>query len=150
MNQLPNDLLAGWPVLIVDDEEDSLEVASFILGFYGAEVHIARNGREGLAVARQVRPEFILSDLSMPDMDGWEMLRELSMTPATQHIPVIALTAHAMRGDRERAIGAGFHNYLTKPLTAKTFIHQLLLLLLDVPEFNTQLSPMLNADSSVQ
>jgi CheY-like chemotaxis protein len=70
----------------------------------------------------------------MPEMDGWEMLFELKQDRATLDIPVIALTAHAMKGDRERAITAGFHNYLTKPLNPATFMSDVVKLLDNVPE----------------
>jgi CheY-like chemotaxis protein len=134
------DLLAGWDVLVVDDEPDSLEVASRILRYYGARVHTASNGKEALDQVRSIRPRFIISDISMPEMDGWELLKELKLHRDMLEIPVIALTAHAMVGDRDRAIEAGFHNYLSKPLTAATFMRDLLNLLVDVPEFSAVLA----------
>ncbi len=70
----------------------------------------------------------------MPELDGWSMIYELNNDRTTLDIPVIALTAHAIVGDRERAIAAGFHNYLTKPLTPATFLNDLLKLVMDVPE----------------
>ncbi|MFN8373569.1 MAG: response regulator [Anaerolineae bacterium] len=140
MNKIPGDLLSGWDVVVVDDEGDSLEVARYILDFYGANVSVGNNGQEALEIIRSVRPKFVISDLSMPDMDGWELLNRLKDDISTRDIPVIALTAHAMTGDRERAISAGFHNYLTKPLTASTFIEQLLRLLLDIPVLSEQLN----------
>jgi CheY-like chemotaxis protein len=76
---------------------------------------------------------FIISDLSMPVMSGWEMLTELRNDTLTVNIPVIALTAHAMQGDRNRAIAAGFHNYLIKPLRPQTFIKDLLNVVMDIP-----------------
>jgi CheY-like chemotaxis protein len=76
----------------------------------------------------------------MPEMDGWGMLGALKLDRATLDIPVIALTAHAMVGDRERAIMAGFHNYLTKPLTPATFMKDLLVLLTDIPAFASELT----------
>ena len=88
----------------------------------------------------RVKPRFVISDLSMPEMDGWEFLSALKSTVYTQDIPVIALTAHAMKGDRERAMAAGFHNYLTKPLTATTFMDELLTLLLDIPQLSDYLT----------
>lgn len=133
METLPQNLLAGWRIVVIDDEDDSLEVARFILDFYGADVHTGQNGREGLELVKKIRPKFVISDLSMPIMDGWEFIREMKNNLATADIPVIALTAHAMSGDRERAIAVGFHNYLTKPLTATTFIHDLVKLLVDIP-----------------
>ncbi|MEM9951685.1 MAG: response regulator [Chloroflexota bacterium] len=140
MSKIPFDLLAGWDVIIIDDEPDSLEVARYILDFYGANVHTATNGREGVVLVEKIRPRFVISDLSMPEMDGWEFLNELQSTVYTRDIPVIALTAHAMKGDRERAIAKGFHNYLTKPLTATTFMDELLVLLLDIPQLSEHLS----------
>ncbi len=132
--ELRRDLLKGWNILVVEDEPDSLEVAERILRFYGATVHTAANGREGLEIARKIHPKFIISDLSMPVMDGWEMLFELKQDRSTMDIPVIALTAHAMKGDRDRAIIAGFHNYLTKPLTPANFMRDLLILLDNIPD----------------
>jgi len=139
MSHVPPDLLKDWAVVVIDDEPDSLEVARYILDFYGANVHTATNGKEGVDLVKQVKPRFVISDLSMPEMDGWEFLRELKSTVYTDNIPVIALTAHAMKGDRERAIAAGFHNYLTKPLTANTFMDELLTLLLDIPQLSEYL-----------
>lgn len=122
-------MLEGCHVVIVDDEEDSLEVACYILDFYGVIVHSGCNGQEGLALVEAHRPRFIISDLSMPVMDGWEFMHHLKKNIATRDIPVIALTAHAMAGDRERAFSAGFTNYITKPFNATTFINQLVTLL---------------------
>lgn len=136
---IPRTILKDWIVLVVDDEADSLEVATRILRHYGAVVYTATNGQEGLEVVRTVRPRFIISDLSMPIMDGWGMLDALKRERETLDIPVIALTAHAMTGDRERAIMAGFHNYLTKPLTPATFLRDLLNLLTDIPEFASEI-----------
>lgn len=132
--QIPADLLSGWDVVVIDDEEDSLEVAEIILLEYGANVTTASNGRQGLKRVKEVKPRFVISDLSMPDMDGWGFINGLKDDPELATIPVIALTAHAMLGDRERAIVAGFHNYLTKPLTVDTFMADLVKLLIDIPE----------------
>jgi CheY-like chemotaxis protein len=134
------DILQNWTVVVVDDEPDSLEVAVRILRHYGADVHTASNGFDGLNRIRSLRPKLVISDLSMPEMDGWGMLGELKLDRATIEIPVIALTAHAMVGDRERAIMAGFHNYLTKPLTPATFMKDLLVLLTDIPAFAHELT----------
>lgn len=139
VSPIPRDILKGWVVLVVDDELDSQEVASRILRHYGAFVHTAFNGKAGFELARNVRPKFIISDLSMPVMDGWGMLFEMQQDPATKDIPMIALTAHAMAGDRERAIAAGFHNYLSKPLTPATFMKDLLGVLTDLPAFADEL-----------
>jgi CheY-like chemotaxis protein len=137
--EIPFDLLEGWHIVVLDDEPDSLEVARFILDFYGATVHTADNGRKGLELVRSVRPRFVISDISMPVMDGWEFIHNIKNDRTLMETPVIALTAHAMQGDRERAIAAGFHNYLTKPLTADTFIHDLVRLLVDIPSLAAEL-----------
>jgi CheY-like chemotaxis protein len=138
-NKIPN-VLANWIVYVVDDEEDSLNVARLMLQMAGADVKTASNGVEALKLVRTQRPHFILSDLSMPVMDGWRLIHELNIDRTLRDIPVIALTAHAMSGDRERAIQAGFVNYLTKPLDPDKFIQQLLNLLVDLPELNDLLT----------
>ena len=134
MQNIPADLLSGWDVVVIDDEEDSLEVAEIILLEYGANVYTAKDGREGLEVTRDVKPRFVISDLSMPAVDGWGYIDAMKKDSALADIPVIALTAHAMLGDRERAMSKGFHNYLTKPLTVDTFMADLVRLLIDIPE----------------
>ncbi len=110
-----------WKVLLVDDEPDNLGVAEKILSFKGAQVHTARNGEEGLEVLERIVPTFILVDLSMPKMDGWEMHRKLRENPTIAHVPVIALTAHAMGGDKDRVLAAGFDGYIAKPFRLVTF-----------------------------
>ncbi len=135
-SKIPDNILLGWQMVVIDDEPDSLEVAQIILETYGATVHTAVNGAIGLAVVRKVRPRCIICDISMPVLDGWGFIHTLKRDRALLDIPCIALTAHAMVGDRERAIAAGFHNYLTKPLTAGAFIQDLLRLLIDIPELS--------------
>ncbi|NJL93171.1 MAG: response regulator [Anaerolineae bacterium] len=137
---IPNDLLIDWVIVVVDDEEDSLMVAEIILNAYGAVLYTARNGSEALELIRRARPHFVISDLSMPILDGWGLIHEMKRDLAVADIPVIALTAHAMSGDRERAMAAGFHNYLTKPLTVETFIQDLVNLLVDIPELAAELN----------
>ncbi len=132
-------ILKGWKILVVDDEPDSLEVAQTLLAFYGAEVKTAANGQEALDLLLTFHPRFILSDISMPVMDGWQLVYTVKNEPRTKDIPMIALTAHAMVGDRERVMRAGYHNYLTKPLAPMTFIQDLLKLLIDLPSFVDEL-----------
>jgi two-component system, cell cycle response regulator DivK len=128
--------LLDWDVLVVDDDAMSLQVANIILSYHGVKVHTAKDGQEGLEAVKSVRPKFIISDLSMPVLDGWGMIAELKNDQSTAAIPIIALTAHAMTGDKERAVLAGCHNYLTKPLTPSTFMRELMRLLEDIPELN--------------
>jgi CheY-like chemotaxis protein len=125
--------LKGRKILVIDDEPDNLEVVQILLEMNDVDVITATNGQEGLIEARKHHPIFIISDLSMPDTSGWEMLEALKQDSAIMDIPVIALTAHAMEGDRSRAIAAGFHNYLTKPLRPDTFINDLLQVVMDIP-----------------
>jgi two-component system, cell cycle response regulator DivK len=127
-------VFAGWTVLLVDDEQDSLEVAEMLLEMAGATVLTAGNGREALEILKTNKPRFILSDISMPEMNGWQMMEHLNQDRSLRDIPVIALTAFAMPGDRERAIEAGFANHITKPLEPPKFIGQLVNLLAGMPE----------------
>lgn len=142
MNSQPLELLRGQKILVVEDEPDSLEVAVILLEMYGAEVITASNGLEGLEQARKHHPKFIISDLSMPEMSGWEMVHTLKNDRSTIDIPVIALTAHAMTGDRDRALAAGFHNYLSKPLRPETFVNDLLRLIDNTPSVMRVLSEL--------
>lgn len=134
MISIPRDILKDWEVLLVDDDPKSLDVARRILQFYGAKVHMAEHGQEALDVLKTLRPKFIISDISMPIMNGWEFISELKKDRGLAEIPAIALTAHTMPGDREKALAAGFHNYISKPLSAATFIRDLLTLLEGIPE----------------
>jgi CheY-like chemotaxis protein len=131
---------AGWDVLIVEDEPDSMEVACRWLKLTGATVHRAENGQQGLELTQNVRPRFILSDLTMPVMDGWEMLYELKQDPSTANIPVIALTAHALKSVQEQALRAGFTAHISKPLNPNKFVEQVIDILKDVPEFYAELA----------
>ena len=112
----------NWTVLVVDDEPDNLGIPHRVLTHFGAEVHTAGDGLEGLELLEKITPTFILLDLSMPNMNGWEMLTKVRENPMTEHITVIALTAHAMAGDEDRAMQAGFNGYITKPFRLATFI----------------------------
>jgi len=116
-------IVQNWVVLVVDNEQDNLDVVEKVLSFEGAKVYAAMNGIEGLAWLETVTPTFILLDLSMPHMDGWEMLAKLRANPVIKHLPVIALTAHAMDGDRDRALAAGFDGYIAKPFRINTLLN---------------------------
>ncbi len=103
-------------ILYVEDNEDNAYMLSRRLSRRGFEVMIAMDGREGIDCARDDRPDLILMDLSLPEMDGWEATRRLKQDPTTRSIPVIAVSSHAMRGDREKALAAGCDDYDTKPV----------------------------------
>lgn len=103
-------------ILLVEDNEMNRDMLSRRLERRGYEVSIAVNGAEGVAMAISESPDLILMDMSLPVMDGWEATRNIKADPNTQSIPVIALTAHAMSGDREKALKAGCDDYDTKPI----------------------------------
>ena len=116
-------VVKNWVVLVVDNEQDNISVVEKVLSFEGAKVYTALNGLEGLDVLEIVTPTFILLDLSMPVMDGWEMLAKVRANPVIAHLPVIALTAHAMDGDRDRTLEAGFDGYIAKPFRINTLLN---------------------------
>jgi two-component system, cell cycle response regulator DivK len=103
-------------LLLVEDNEENREGLSRHLRRKGYEVSTAVDGQQGLEAARTGGPDLILMDMSLPVLDGWEATRQLKADPQTRHIPVIALTAHAMAGDREKALAAGCDEYDTKPV----------------------------------
>jgi two-component system, cell cycle response regulator DivK len=104
-------------VLIVEDNENNRKMLQRRLARRGYEVAVAADGAQGLALARaEPAPDVVLMDMSLPVMDGWAVTRRLKADPATRAIPVIALTAHAMAGDRERALEAGCDEFETKPI----------------------------------
>lgn len=105
----------GKTVLIVEDNEDNRIVYSTILRHHGFRVCEALDGEEGIEKARRELPDIILMDISIPVIDGWQVTETLKRETATKGIPIIALTAHAMPGDRQRAMAVGCDGYLAKP-----------------------------------
>ena len=103
-------------LLLVEDNEANRDMLCRRLRRRGHEVLLAADGQQGLDLALAARPALILLDLSLPVLDGWEATRRLKADPATRHIPVIALTAHAMSSDRDKALEAGCDEYDTKPI----------------------------------
>lgn len=103
-------------LLLVEDNEMNRDMLSRRLIKKGYEVVMALDGQQGLELARSSSPDLILMDMSLPVIDGWEATRQLKADAATRGIPVIALTAHAMSGDREKALEAGCDDYDTKPI----------------------------------
>jgi CheY-like chemotaxis protein len=111
-------------ILIVEDEEANIAVLLNILQLMmGQEqVYVARDGHEGINMAYDVSPQVILMDLSLPKLDGWEVTRSLKSNPRFKDVPILALTAHAMIGDRDRAMEAGCNDYFAKPIEVDEFI----------------------------
>jgi len=103
-------------ILLVEDNEMNRDMLSRRLVRSGYEVLIAAQGDQGVELARRASPDLVLMDMSLPVLDGWEATRRLKGDPATREIPVIALTAHAMSGDREKARAAGCDDFDTKPV----------------------------------
>jgi two-component system, cell cycle response regulator DivK len=103
-------------ILLVEDNEMNRDMLSRRLVRKKYEVLVAVDGKESMEMARSEAPDLILMDMSLPVMDGWEATRRLKASPETQSIPVVALTAHAMSGDREKAVEAGCDDYDTKPI----------------------------------
>ena len=103
-------------ILLVEDNELNRDMLSRRLMRRGYQVDLAADGKEGLQMAGSTSPDLILLDLSLPGMDGWEVLRQLKQHPRMKHIPVVALTAHALVTDRTRALEAGFDDYDIKPV----------------------------------
>ena len=103
-------------ILYIEDNEDNADILKRRLWRLGFEIVIATDGAEGVAMAGETKPDLILMDLSLPIMDGWEATRRIKAAPATKHIPVIALTSHAMVGEREKAMAAGCDDFDTKPV----------------------------------
>lgn len=109
-------------ILLVEDNEMNRDMLSRRLIKKGFSVNTAEDGQEGLDSARKQRPDLILLDMSLPVKDGWTTAAELKADPLTRDIPVIALTAHAMDGDRQRAMSAGCDDYDTKPVDLKRLL----------------------------
>lgn len=103
-------------ILYVEDNDDNVYVVKNRLGRAGFTVMVAMDGSQGVAMAADEQPDLILMDLSLPVLDGWEATRRIKAAPATKHIPIIALSAHAMSGDREKALAAGCDDFDTKPI----------------------------------
>ena len=107
----------GAVVLVVEDNERNLKLVRDVLVFAGFQVVEARTGEEGVEMARHHRPDLVLMDLQLPGIDGMEALRQLRARPGTDALTVVALTAQAMKNDRERVLDAGFDGYLEKPIS---------------------------------
>ena len=110
---------ADLAVLLVEDNLHNRRIFSGILNHFGFRVREAEDGEQALEQVQADPPDLILMDLSLPVMDGWEATRRIKALDQCKHIPVLALTAHAMAGDRERALDAGCDGYLSKPISPK-------------------------------
>lgn len=116
-------------ILYVEDNDDNIYVVKNRLTRAGFAVLIATDGAQGVAIAAAEQPNLILMDLSLPVIDGWEATRRLKAAPETRHIPVVALTAHAMSGDREKALAVGCDDFDTKPVEITRLLEKIRALL---------------------
>ena len=112
-------------ILYVEDNDDNIYLITRGLGRKGYDIIVAKDGKEGLAMARSEAPSLILMDLDLPVLNGWEATRRLKASPQTQHIPVIAVSAYAMAGDRERALAAGCDDFFSKPVNLKGLVERI-------------------------
>jgi two-component system cell cycle response regulator DivK len=111
-------------ILVVEDNERNLKLVRDVLQFAGYDVVEARSGEQGVALAQERPPDLVLMDLQLPQMDGAEALRLLRASPRTRDVPVVAVTAFAMKEDRDRAFRAGFDGYLEKPISVRALPEQ--------------------------
>jgi len=109
-------------ILVVEDNMDNYELVRFILERAGYDVFLAVSGRDGVDAARFQKPDLILMDLGLPEMDGWQAARMLKADDGTKSIPLFALTAHTLPGERKRAIQAGCDGYVSKPIHVEGFL----------------------------
>ena len=112
-------------LLVVEDNDKIRDIMRRHLALKGFEVVLAADGEAGLALATSEAPDLIIMDLSLPKLDGWEATRRLKAAPATDAIPIIALTAHAMADDREKALAAGCDDYEPKPIEMERLLYKI-------------------------
>ena len=112
-------------ILIIEDNPANMELMAYLIQAFGHSVFQAYNGEEGLEVARRELPDLVICDVHLPKMDGYGVLQQLKSEVALRHIFVIAVTALAMVGDREKLLAAGFDGYLGKPIEPETFVFQI-------------------------
>ena len=112
-------------ILVIEDNTANLDLMVYLLGAFGHIAVSARDGEEGLRAAAQVKPDLILCDIHLPKMDGYELVRRLKNDPDCCSIPIVAVTALAMVGDRDHVLRAGFDGYLPKPIDPEALVQQI-------------------------
>ncbi len=115
-------MMSKGRILVVEDNMDNYELVRFILERAGYDVFLAVNGLDGVDAARLQKPDLILMDLGMPEMDGWRAAQKLKSNETTKSIPLFALTAHTLPGERKRALQAGCDGYVSKPIHVVGFL----------------------------
>jgi CheY-like chemotaxis protein len=113
--------LPGEPILVIDDNELNLKLLRWLLEKRGYVVHTAGDAQTARISVRTVQPRLVLMDIQLPDVDGLQLTREFKADPDLRHIPVVAVTSYAMKGDREKSLEAGCDGYITKPIDTHQF-----------------------------
>lgn len=131
---------ATWHLVIVDDEPDSIAIVELLCDHYGTRTRSASSGVECLELLQQELPDLLLLDLQMPQMSGWDVLDHVrtDSNASLSTLPIVAMTAYAMAGDRERILNDGFNAYLAKPLSPNTLMQELTQILLTVLPLNNR------------
>jgi len=111
-------------ILIIEDNEANMQLMVYLLRAFGHATFEAQDGEIGISTARQELPDLILCDLQMPGMDGYEVAQRLRLDPGLKTISLVAVTAYAMAGDREKVLAAGFNGYISKPINPELFLEQ--------------------------
>jgi CheY-like chemotaxis protein len=114
----------GSRILVIEDNPTNLELMTYLLKAFGHTTFAAHDGEEGVAAAIRIRPDLILCDLALPKLDGFGVAKQLKANPDFEAVPLIAVTASAMVGDRDKVIATGFDGYITKPITPETFVSE--------------------------
>jgi CheY-like chemotaxis protein len=112
-------------VLVIEDNAQNLYLVRFLLEKHGYHVHEARDGRLGVTLASELRPDLILLDIQLPMLDGYAVAAEIRKDPELRDTPIIAVTSYAMVGDREKALASGATDYIEKPIDPNTFVDQI-------------------------
>ncbi len=112
-------------VLVIEDNAANLDLMTYLLRAFGHSVLIARDGEEGIAVATETRPDLILCDVGLPGLDGYGVARHLKSDATLRTVPLVAVTASAMVGDRDKVLAAGFDGYISKPIAPESFVSEI-------------------------
>lgn len=112
-------------IVVIEDNEQNIYMVTYLLENAGFEVIQARNGPDGIAFALAERPDLIILDIQLPQMDGYEVAQRLRKNASLAMVPIVAVTSYAMLGDRERVLGAGCTDYLEKPIDTDTFVERI-------------------------
>lgn len=117
--------MPGQKILVIEDNRDNFRLVKFLLEREGHEIIGASDGLTGIRLAKEESPDLILLDMEIPEIDGWEAARQLKQFPSTKDIPLVALTAHTLPGDKRKALEAGCNGYIAKPIDVPNFTDQI-------------------------